>query len=315
MKKILLISFVLLNSCSQSINNLDFNNYKSHLNTSDYKPYKITLLNQRTDNSLYQIDELIPYNKNPDSKIIKSDFKFKTESLNDFKIDNVVLSDSGIQVNNNQGEIIPDYSNSKNIKITVNGDFPLSSFLENKFFFINEPDLLHLSYIGEKELKTVALIDNSIVLKPVSSSLKYVNFTVDSKSVPDFYLKGNHQLKIIAENRTLTTMIKIGDPVAPKESLTPYISKIELLKKENDNSKAMALKLIGKNFMINPQFYYAKVDGVHSPGYQTNVIKTTSGDIFETVINISKQNNFLNKQNHVIEFYTPFGMFYSEFKV
>ncbi|MFN8577788.1 MAG: hypothetical protein U0354_13100 [Candidatus Sericytochromatia bacterium] len=262
-------------------------------------------------------------------KTIKADFKFKIDDYKDddknngkdkeyknFKIDKVKISENNKQVDNNGTEsIIPDYSNSKKINLTIDGNFP-EDFDKNKFFFRNDTNLLHLSYVGESNLKTVVLIDDSIVLNPISASNKYINVSIDTKNVPDFYLKGLHKIKVINENKSVSSMVRFGDPIKPNDSLTPQISKIELLKKEDDDEiKVIGLKLTGKNFMINPQFYYTKVDGVFCKGYQTDVVKTSGGDIFETIIDLSKQSNFLSKSNHVIEFYTPFGMIYSEFKV
>ena len=63
------------------------------------------------------------------------------------------------------------------------------------------------------------------------SSKKYINLSIDTKSIPDFYLKGLHKLTIITDKKkTSSTLIRIGEAETPNSSLSPEIEKIEVLK-------------------------------------------------------------------------------------
>ncbi|MFN8671113.1 MAG: hypothetical protein U0457_03405 [Candidatus Sericytochromatia bacterium] len=305
---ILLISSLFLFSCSIS-NNLDLkNNYdKSYINFKFSEKKSFVIKNsKKEDFKAESVEKFLEDKKH----FIKSEEFFKKEKHPDVVIDKIVLSESNKQIDDKGVDFItPDFSGKK-VNISIFGKFDNDDFKTNDFFYINEPNLLQLSYAGEDKPETKVLID-SILLQPISFSKNYITLSIDTKYIPDFYLRGFHKISVITDKKKVTTsLIRVGEGVKPSVTLTPEIQKIEMLK--HDESKIIGLKLTGKNFMLTPNFTYVKVDGSLYPIYQTDIL---SNGVYETVVNLSSKQDFNLTSKHDIEYYTPFGMFYTEFSL
>ncbi|MFN8674114.1 MAG: hypothetical protein U0457_18790 [Candidatus Sericytochromatia bacterium] len=306
---ILILSVLFLFSCSISKTPaLKNNENNSFINFNFSEKKETQLKNYRTESfKENDLDKLIEDKKH----FIKSDEFFKKEKHPDVVIDKIVLSESNKQIDDKGVDFItPDFSGKK-VNITFFGKFEIEDFKPDEFFYINEANLLHLSYAGEDKPETKFLLDNAILLKPISSSKNYITVSIDTKYIPDFYLRGFHKISAITDKKKITSsLIRVGEGVKPNTTLTPEISKIELLK--HDASKIVGLKLTGKNFMLTPNFTYVKVDGSLYPIYQTDIL---SDGVYETVVNLSSKQDFNLTSKHDIEYYSPFGMVYTEFSL
>jgi len=229
-------------------------------------------------------------------------------------INDIVLTGSGVSIMENdkpefcqlhgQAAIEPDFS-GKEIFLTIKGSFKTSPEMNlDNILFTNEPGLLHQSVV-EQEPKLMVVMDDVILFSALSASPTEIKVKIDTRGIPDFYLKGNHKFSIKTPNLSADTKIKVGEPV-PVTSLSPVISSVEVLKDSNNNPVNLLVK--GKNLMLNPKFSYAQVDGVFGFGHQTNITFADSDTNWEAIIHIPDISDFKSKNEHTISYSTPFGV-------
>lgn len=292
------------------------------------------MLGNNTTNNFYQLEDNFIYSDNSKIKINNfktKDFGFKENSSHQddeededdslkglsgeelkyetdwnysfkpkLKISDVMYNGQSIV---SSGEIKPDFSKNKIIELTLKGEFKTWKPIRMKdMVFSYESGLLQQSIVSNKPLVRV-LLDESIILTPIYITENEIKVSINTKYVPDFYLKGLHKLTLEARKYYTETLIRIGEPEKISESLAPVITKIEVIK--NDDGKPVNLKLTGKNFMMYYRFAYSMLNSIPAFGHQTNIL---SDGTYETLIHIPEPNNFeINKKNSII-YATPFGV-------
>ncbi len=267
-------------------------------------------------NAIVKIDNLTPAVKSPGSNtpITKNNDRSSGLTKNiSIIIENVVLTETGKSVMEEgspaEAAIEPDYS-GKEILLTITGKFNTTPDMKlNNMLFTNEPGLIHQSVV-EDEIKIKVLIDDVILFSPVSASPTEIKVKIDSKGIPDFYLKGLHKLTILANEFFSDTLVRVGEPAAVS-SLTPSISSVEVIK--DSKNKPVNLKLTGYNFMLYYRYSYSQIDGKFGFGHQTNVIEESGESIWETIVHIPDIPDFESKTEHTISYATPFGFAFMRF--
>lgn len=222
------------------------------------------------------------------------------------KIDDVLLDNKSI-LKTGISEINADFSKDKNIDLTIKGKFKTWKPIRLKdMTFSYESGLYQQSIVGNRP-KVKVLLDDSIIFSPISVNENEIKVRINSKDIPEFYLKGFHKLTVEARKYFTDTLIKVGEP-EPINSLFPKITKVEILK--DKNKKPANLKLTGSNFMMYYRFSYSTIDGTFSFGHQTNIL---SDGTFETIVHIPNPEKFDINKKHTINYATPFGVTFKDF--
>ena len=257
-------------------------------------------------------------------------------SKNDsFKIDSIILTNTSKRIDENGKDNIIPYYSGKDIFITINGTFNTELIKESDMLFENEPNLLQISYIGENIPKTKVLIDDSIVANFISANENEIKIKINTIGIPDFYLKGFHKLTIKSEDKKTEKLIRVGEPVYPQSSLSPSISEISIIKakdiyyddeykswafkvlsnevsweelKSSNPDTPVAIKIVGKNYMMFNRLIEAKIDGDLAIGHSTAISKDIDDNlIWESIIFIPNRDSFSSNTIHYITYSTPFG--------
>lgn len=228
----------------------------------------------------------------------------------DLRIDNVLLIENGLSVMGNQAPtaIIPDYA-GKSLRLKLQGKFlnrqrkpiPLSEFL-----FSLETPLVQQTFLGTTPTARV-LLDDSILLQTVSATENEIEVQLETKYLPDLYLKGQHKLTVELDTFYTDTLVQVGDP-APVSNLQPTITTIDVI--TSPQGKATHIHLTGSNFMVYPKFAHATIDGKFGFGYQTEVL---ANGTFEAKIHIPDPATFNLQTSHTLVYATPFGTVFRQF--
>ena len=270
----------------------------------------------KDSSAIVRLDNLTPA-VNTDSKAFQikhsDDFKHNLKKHPDIDIQNIVLTDTSERVMDEgtpaTSEIKPDYA-GKIISLTITGKFSTSPKMKlDNMMFTNEPGLIHQSLVEQEPVIRVTL-DDVILFTPVSASSTSITVTLDSKGMPELYLKGLHKLTITAGKYFSDTLVKVGEPV-PVTSLSPRIDSVEVLRDER--GKPENLKLTGSNLMLNYRFSYAQIDGVFGFGHSTSVIDDNAETKWESIIHLPNPKTFNPAVQHTISLATPFGFVFKSF--
>lgn len=312
MKKYILSCIILvIASCSNPASNIE-------------KEYELPV-NINNDTRL-TLGAFSTFGSTQNSNDIKMWFNYQLQKDKNIVIDKVLISDTDKRVDDlGDSELTPDYS-GKEVALSIKGNFNSELIQPQHVMFENEENLLQLSYVGEEKPKTKILIDDSILLKPVSATKDEIKVIFSSQAIPDYYLKGLHKLSIMSENNKRTdTLIKIGDPVRPNASLSPSITEIKIIKKKdikggvfqvlhNDGEDGYTpetpinIKIKGKNFPMFYKFSYSSIDSKFGFGHSTAISKDNNGNItYESIIHIPDPKEFEKKTSHTLTYSTPFG--------
>lgn len=296
MKKTVIIFCVLLTSCSELITNPNNKNVSLELDNLTAS------VNKNVDSNISSI-KINPFSVLND-KDNDSEYKYDKDKI---KINDVLLNNQSIVGDKAKTSIEPDFS-GKTIELSIKGVFNAEEMSMKNALFEYEKGLFNQSIVDKKP-KTRILIDESIILTILSISKSEIKAKVNLKWIPDFYLKGLHSLRVIADDKSDKVFIKIGIPV-PISTLSPKIASVEVLKNNNDkdddkNGKEKLLKITGSNFMMYSRFSYSTIDGIFSSGDITNILDDGS---FETVIHIPNSKKLDLTKKHTLMYATPFGV-------
>ncbi len=225
-------------------------------------------------------------------------------------IANVTLADNGLSIlgTDAPGAIVPDYA-GESLTLRLTGSFrnpQLQPLQLQDFAFTPDPQFAPQTFLGDSPMGRM-ILDESLLLTPVSVSATEIKVLLNPKYVPDLYLKGMHRLRVEHGNWYTDALIKIGDPVPPPTSLAPGITQVEVVRQ---NDEPRFVKLTGSHFMIYPKFSHATIDGEFGFGYHTRV--DASGQ-FETLIHIPNPESFDTVSPHLIIYTTPYGVAFYEF--
>lgn len=278
-------------------------------NLSDTKIKNLT-----DSNSAISIKSLKPFDDNKFRILheIENNKEIKKQPelvISDVLVDGIsVNSEAKIPLNTVKSDYI-----TKKITFDILGTFKAykKTKLKDLLFSYENPVLIQTLAENDDKPKYKVLLDKSILLTPEFISESEIKVSINTRSIPDFYLLGDHVLTVLAEDKYTDTLIRFGDPENKNVNLKPEIENIEILKDED--KKPTYLKLTGKNFMINPKFSYSTIDGKFYPDYLTNVLSYTTGDKWETYISIPKDTKFNTKVSHNLVYSTPFGTTFKSF--
>ena len=242
------------------------------------------------------------------------DFKPRSrcERSPELLITDILLTETGEKVMgpNAPAALRPDYAGTE-IRLTIQGQFEKrneKAFKLKDFLFQLESPLVQQSFVGNEPQARV-LLDDSILLQVESVSATEIKARLNSKLLPDLYLKGNHRLSVELNRWYTDALLNVGEP-APVElsALQPQIEGVEVLR---ERGKPMHIKLTGRGFMVFPKFSDVTIDGEFGFGYQTEV---TADGTAETVVHIPDPQSFDLNPKHTVIYATPFGVTFKEFE-
>lgn len=320
MKKLLLLIITFnISGCSNELNNIISKNnidqqldnnfiYVNNISKIKIDSFKIKDFGfkDKFDHEDNDEDEYDSFNG-----LDKEDLKYEKEWNYSFKpnlkINDVLYNGKSI-LKNSSYELKPDFTKDKNIQLTLKGSFKTWKPIRMKDMgFTYETCLLQQSIVSNRPLVKV-LINDSIILNPVSVSDDEIKVSINTKYIPDFYLKGLHKLTFEARKYYTETLIKVGSPEPINNSLAPVITKIDILK--DKKGKPQNIKLTGKNFMMYYRFSYSTINDIHAFGHQTNILDDGS---YETVVHIPEPEKFNVSKKNSIMYATPFGLAIKDF--
>ncbi|PKL77453.1 MAG: hypothetical protein CVV27_05380, partial [Candidatus Melainabacteria bacterium HGW-Melainabacteria-1] len=224
-------------------------------------------------------------------------------------ISDVKLAETGESIMNaaSSAALEPDYS-GRTISLVLTG-----KFLANKkalplanFAFALEPPLILQSLQSEShEPRSRLILDDAILLTTEQVSATELRASLDTRAIPDFYLKGLHKLTLIHENYYTDALIRVGEPAPPAQSLQPVIHTIDVVR--SDRQKPRYLRVKGQNLMVQGLFAYATVDNVFGFSAQTSVTESEGQLEWEALILIPEPQTFDQRAQHSLVYTTPYG--------
>lgn len=265
--------------------------------------------------SCLPITSIVDIKKLPVKQSVNSTFQvnkamielLKIKKSPELIINDVISEDKSVYAEDKdpQYSIVPSYS-GREVILKINGVFkPLKKINYDEAVFTYETPIINQTFsYDDNTPKFRILIDDAHLLYPQSISENEIIVKFNTRSIPDFYLKGLHKLSVINNKFATDTLIKVGQP---KEhiDLKPVITSAEIIR--NTDNKPAFIKLTGKNFMLYPKFSYCTIDGTFGFGYQTNILSQDESDTWETLIHIPNPNDFEKLEEHIIYYQTPFG--------
>jgi hypothetical protein len=311
--KFLPVSLVLvlsLSACQQIFVANNQANMPAEASLQDFLLQSVRASNQNKDK-----DSDHNRNKKP-PKLSRHDWKdFKPRShcerSPELLITDILLTETGEKVMGPDAPaaLTPDYAGAE-IRLTLKGQFEKrneKAFKLKDFLFQLESPLVQQSFIGNEPQARV-LLDDSILLQVESVTATEIKARLNTKLLPDLYLKGNHRLSVELNRWYTDALLNVGEPVSVDvSSLQPQIASVEVLR---ERGKPLHIKLTGRGFMVFPKFSYATIDGEFGFGYQTEVAADGSA---ETVVHIPDPQSFDLNPKHTVIYATPFGVAFKEF--
>ena len=323
MKPIVTIVLFSITACSANLSNQSLN--------PDY-----TIPSQIENNTKLLFNNMNAFNTKTSGNDIKSWFKYLLLKHHNIVINNISISGTNQRVDDGgNSEIKPNYSEGTDIILDINGKFDKDVVKSGNILFKNEANLIQLSYVGEVIPRTKILIDDSIVLEPISATKDLIKVKLNTSFISDFYLKGLHKFSIISDRDRTDTLIKVGESENPKTSLSPVIDEITLIRKKDiyfdsgslgfafktqgliddllelakyKDTTPINIKIKGKNFPVFYKFSYSTIDSKFCFGHSTAISKNASGEIiYESIIHIPEPKEFEKKATHTLTYSTPFG--------
>ncbi len=247
----------------------------------------------------YQSPPLSGFNKSPD-----------------LTIQDVWLNGQSIQGSQAPSSLKPEWEGEP-LELRITGQFENKREKElnlKAFLFTLDPSILLRSMApNETEPAARVLLNDAILLTPVSVSGSEIRVKLPQEGIPDLFLKGLHKLTLIKNRFYFDTQIKVGDPLMapPESSLQPQIQHIEVVR--NNKGQPRFLRCIGSGIMMGPKFSYAQLDGDFAFGYQSQMISSETGKISETLIHIPDPTSFELNAQHTLSYSTPFGSNFKQF--
>lgn len=305
-----------------------------YMNEASKKEYDLP--DKIIDTTKLNIENMSGFNAKYNSSDIKSWFKYNLFKNHKIIIDSITVANTTQRVDDKgNSEINPDYSNPKDLILNINGKFDKDVVKPDNILFKNEANLIQLSYVGEILPRTKILINDSIILEPVSATTTQIKVKLNTSFIPDFYLRGTHKFSILSDRDRTDTLIKIGSPENPKTSLSPKIDEVKIIRKKDiyfdinnldfafktqglvddilelakyNPDASINIKIKGKNLPVFYKFTYSTIDSKFGFGHSTSISKDNEGNIiWESIIHIPDPKEFEKKTSHILTYSTPFG--------
>lgn len=229
----------------------------------------------------------------------------------DLVIADVLLNGTSIQGDSPPGQLQPDWEGEA-IELTLKGPFvrhnqkPLKA--DDFLFTLEEPLVVRSLAPDESEPKARILLDDAILLTPISITPDEIRVRLPQAGLTDLLLEGSHKITLVYQRYYADTIIQVGPPVAPPPlgALQPQIKTVELVR--NNNGQARFLRCTGTGLMTQGKFSYAQLDGDFALSYQSQIVQTDAGLSYETLIHLPDPDQFDPMQPHTLTYATPFGV-------
>lgn len=226
-------------------------------------------------------------------------------------ITDVQLTDSGVSIMGKDapGSIVPDYA-GKEVRLTLKGVFKhqRQALKLRSFLFTLEAPLVQQTFAFEgKEPHSRVLLNDSVLLEPVSVSATEIEVVLQTKYLLDLYLRGLHKITVEHDAWYTDALVQVGEPVPTNADLRPRIDSTEILYKRG---KPLHVRLEGAGFFVFPKLVYATVDGEFGFSDQTEVLDDGTGSI---IVHIPDPAAFARQSTHTIMLATPFGVAFKTF--
>ncbi|MGE3725020.1 MAG: hypothetical protein AB7I41_05690 [Candidatus Sericytochromatia bacterium] len=234
----------------------------------------------------------------------------------DLTITDVWLNGQSIQGPNAPSLLRPEWDGQP-LELVLKGQFENKKDKDLKlkaFLFTLEPTVLLRSMApNENEPTARILLDDAILLTPLSVSGTEIRVKLPQEGLPDLFLRGLHKLTLIKNHFYFDTQIKVGEPLAapPTGALQPQIQSIEVVR--NNKGQPRFLRCTGSGLMLMPKFSYAQVDSEFAFGYQSQIVQNEATREYETLIHIPDPDSFDLNAQHTLTYATPFGTTFKQF--
>lgn len=218
-----------------------------------------------------------------------------------FYIRDVVLTDTGESVmgTNAPAAIQARYSRSNDILLTLRGNFkPDLLMSEEMMRFTYEAGLMHQSFRGDTPAAHL-LLNESILIEPISINLESMTFKLNTQYLPDLYLSGLHRLTLVAGPERIQKDVRVGSP-------NEFILLLpQLLSVRSEQGQ---LWITGKHFFVTPELNQVWVNGALYPVQQINVLADGSSEaILSFAVPLA--------DSYMITYQSPFGQTTQTFEV
>lgn len=234
----------------------------------------------------------------------------------DFYITDVLLASTGesVQYATAPAKITPKFHEDHPIQLTIKGLFkaPEVGLTLDHMLFTLSPGILHQTTLPLSPPAIKVLLNDSLLLTPlaIQDTANETTLTVqlNTQYLPDTYLQGMHHLSVSVGQKLASTLIKVGAPdlSAAIPNLQPVVDTVTVIRGNN----TLDLKLVGKNFFIQPKFTYAQIDGEFGFGQATVIYQDGK---YETLINVPNPAAFSLRTQHSLSYITPYGIALKDF--
>lgn len=238
----------------------------------------------------------------------------------ELKIQSVTLANTGQSVMGPDApaSIVPEFE-GKTVELLLTGTFATKqdkALNLKTFLFTYEPSLLHQSLApGQSEPVSKVVLDDAILLTPISVSATQIRVRLNTRGLVDLMLAGTHKISLLHRKWYTDALVKISRPTSPPGDLQPRIESVELIRNESNQPRFLKCRIV--NAMTQPKFAYATVGSPENPlfgfGYQTHVLEGNEGPAWETWIHVPDPDLYDHSSTHTLVYATPFGTAYRQF--
>jgi hypothetical protein len=209
-------------------------------------------------------------------------------------------------------EINPIYRMDHRVELILRGSFTQQSqaVMREDLLFTFDAELLQQTFRGGQPQVRV-LLDNYILLEPVSISPQEWRLALNTRAIPDLFLMGLHTLTVIVGEKVATAQIRFGLPLdedwETPLSVRPVVDEVTVV----SLSDQPYVRLTGKHFMLNPAWARLEINGVVYPIQQTNILR---GDAWETFAYLPSDVVLLPETDYFLTYTTPHGVASKNFR-
>jgi hypothetical protein len=216
-----------------------------------------------------------------------------------FYIADILESETGKSILNAQEPVWqPDYFSAQPLKLTIVGNFALSSPLqESEMRFTYEPGLLHQSLTGPEPRQRI-LLDGVRPLEVVQIAPEHIQLELPTQYLTDLQVSGTHTLSVESGEQRLSVNLPVK---GTDMSLAPQIERVTV---HFQNAQPTSLQLIGTHFMLDPLKNQVIIDGESLSCSATQIYQNGRA---ETFVDIRHLQAFDPQQTHLLQFRTPLG--------
>lgn len=213
-----------------------------------------------------------------------------------FYIADILESETGKSILNAREQAWqPDYFSAQPLRLTIVGNFALSSPLqESQMRFTYEPGLLHQTLTGPEPRQRI-LLDGVRPLEVLQIAPEHIQLELPTQYLTDLQVSGTHTLSVESGEQRLSVNIQVK---GAETSLAPQIERVTVQSGEQ-------LKIEGHYFMLNPAWVNVDIDGQLIPVGQTEIDHL---GVCITWLNLSHFPLATAPGLHLLRYRTPLGI-------